>query len=53
MWNVFQAERTACANILGGIAVSGQRAERSGEWGREGKSLPRGPEKNIKGTGVL
>lgn len=39
MWNVFQAERRVCANVVRDIAVSGQRAERSGEWGREGKSF--------------
>lgn len=50
MWNVFKAERTVCANVIGDTAVSGQRAEKSGEWGREGKSLPPGPEKISRGV---
>lgn len=44
------AERTVCANVLGDTAMLGQKAERSGEWGREGKNLPQGPEKISRGV---
>lgn len=39
MWNVFQAERTACAHILGDIAVSGSEGRKKWRVGQERKEL--------------